>query len=295
LESISFPEPVVSVAIEPKSRVDQDKIGEALNKLSEEDPTFKVSHNQETGQTVISGMGELHLEVLVERMLREFKVMASVGRPWVAYKETIKASAKAEGRFVRQTGGHGQYGDVWIEVEPLERGSGFQFVDSVKAGAIKKNFIPAAEAGIKEATENGVLAGYPVVDIKVTLFDGSYHDVDSSDMAFKMAGSMALKSAVAKAKPVLLEPVMKLEIVTPGQFLGDIIGDLSSRRGQIASIETQAEMSIIHAFVPLAEIFGYATTVRSLTQGRATHSMEFSRYQEVPAELAEKIKATGGR
>jgi elongation factor G len=293
LESIRFPEPVVSVAIEPKSRTDQDRIGEALNKLAEEDPTFKVAYNDETAQTVISGMGELHLEVLVNRLFSEFRVGARVGRPWVAYKETITVPVQAEGRFVKQTGGRGQYGHVWLELEPMERGAGFQFVDKVKDGAIRKQYIPAVEAGIREAMETGVIAGYPVVDIKATLYDGSYHEVDSSDLAFKMAGSIALRNGLGRAKPVLLEPVMKLEIVTPGQFLGDIIGDLTSRRGHIASMETQDGMSIVHAFVPLAEMFGYATDLRSLTQGRATHSMEFYRYQGVPAELTEKIKVTG--
>ncbi len=293
LESIRFPEPVVAVAIEPKSRGDQDRIGEALNKLAEEDPTFKVTYNQETGQTVISGMGELHLEVLVGRLFSEFKVGARVGRPWVAYKETITVPVKVEGRFVKQTGGRGQFGHVWLELEPLERGGGFQFVDKVKDGSIKKQYIPAVEAGIREAAETGVIAGYPVVDFRATLYDGSYHEVDSSDLAFKMAGSMALKSGVRRSKPVLLEPVMKLEVVTPTQFLGDIIGDLNSRRGQVGSIETEDEMSIVRCSVPLAEMFGYATDLRSLTQGRATHSMGFHCYQEVPAELAEKIKTTG--
>jgi len=295
LESIHFPEPVVAVAIEPKSRIDQDKIGEALNKLAEEDPTFKVAYNQETGQTVISGMGELHLEVLVGRLFSEFKVGARVGRPWVAYKETITVPVRVEGRFVKQSGGRGQFGHVWLELEPLERGGGFQFVDKVKDGSIKRQYIPAVEAGVREAAETGVIAGYPVVDIKATLYDGSYHDVDSSDLAFKMAGSIALKSGVRKSRPVLLEPVMKLEVVTPTPFLGDIIGDLSSKRGQIGSIETENEMSIVRSSVPLAEMFGYATDIRSLTQGRATHSMGFYRYQEVPADLAEKIKATGER
>jgi elongation factor G len=295
LESIRFPEPVVSVAIEPKSRVDQDKIGEALNKLAEEDPTFKVAHNQDTGQTVISGMGELHLEVLVGRLFSEFKVGARVGKPWVAYRETITVPVQAEGRFVKQTGGRGQYGHVWLELEPLESGAGFQFVDKVKDGSIKKQYIPAVEAGIREAMETGVIAGYPVVDIKATLYDGSYHEVDSSDLAFKMAGSIALRKGVGRAQPILLEPVMKLEIVAPGKFLGDIIGDLNSRRGQVAAMETQGEMSIVRALVPLAEMFGYAGDLRSITQGRATHSMEFYRYQRVPAELAEKIKTTGGR
>jgi len=293
LESIRFPEPVVSVAIEPKSRADQDKIGEALNKLAEEDPTFKVGYNQETGQTVISGMGELHLEVIVSRLFREFNVGAKVSRPWVAYKETITIPVRAEGKFVRQSGGHGQYGHACLELEPMERGSGFQFVDRVKDGAIRKQYIPAVEDGVKEAIETGVIAGYPVVDVKATLYDGSYHEVDSSDIAFKMAGSIALKEGVRKAKPILLEPVMKLEVLTPEQFLGDIIGDLNSKRGHIESIETRDEMSTVRSLIPLAEMFGYATDLRSLTQGRATYSMEFHRYQEVPAELAEKIKTTG--
>jgi len=295
LESIRFPEPVVSVAIEPKSRADQDRIGEALNKLAEEDPTFKVTYNQDTGQTVISGMGELHLEVLVGRLFSEFKVGARVGRPWVAYMETITVPVRAEGRFVKQTGGRGQYGHVWLEIEPTESGSGFQFVDKVKNGSIRKQYIPAVEAGVREAMETGAIAGYPVVDVKATLYDGSYHEVDSSDLAFKMAGLIALRNGISRAQPILLEPVMKLEIVAPGQFLGDIIGDLNSRRGHVAAMETQGEMSVVRALVPLAEMFGYATDLRSLTQGRATHSMEFYRYQRVPAELADKIKASGGR
>jgi elongation factor G len=274
LESIRFPEPVLSVAVEPKTRADQDKMGEALQRLADEDPTFKINYNQETGQTVISGMGELHLEVIVSRLFSEFRVGAQVGKPRVAYRETITIPAKAEGRFIRQTGGHGQYGHVCIEIEPLERGGGFQFVDRIKGGAIPKPFILAAEAGIKEATETGVFAGYPLVDIKVTLYDGSYHEVDSSELAFKMAGSMALKKGVAKAKPTL----------------GDITGDLSSRRGRIEAIETQyAEICTIRALIPLAETFGYATTLRSLTQGRANHSMEFYRYEQLPAELMAQI------
>lgn len=295
LESIRFPEPVLSVAIEPKTKVDQDRIGEALSKLVEEDPTFKVDYNQDTGQTVISGMGELHLEVIVGRLFSEFKVGAKVGRPQVAYKETITIPVRVEGKFVRQTGGHGQYGHVCLELEPVERGSGFQFVSRVKNGAIPKQYIPAVEIGIKEAMETGVLAGYPVVDIKATVYDGSYHEVDSSDIAFKLAGSVALKDGVAKAKPVLLEPIMRLEVVTPEQFLGDIIAALNSRRGRIESIETQGEMRVVHSLIPLAETFGYATSLRSLTQGRATHSMEFYRYEELPAELVDEIKATGRR
>ncbi len=295
LESIRFPEPVLSVAIEPRTRADQDKMGDALNKLTEEDPTFKVNYNQDTGQTVISGMGELHLDVLVNRLLSEFRVGAKAGKPQVAYKETITMPVRAEGKFVRQSGGHGQYGHVCLEIEPAERSSGFQFVDRIRGATIPKQYIPATEMGIREAMETGYLAGYPVVDIKVTLYDGSYHEVDSSDIAFKMAGSMALKNGIAKAKPVLLEPIMKMEVVTPEEFLGDIIGDLNSRRGHIEAIETQGKISIIHATLPLAESFGYATSLRSLTQGRATHSMEFYRYQELPAELAEQVgfKGTG--
>ncbi|MBI2832178.1 MAG: elongation factor G [Chloroflexi bacterium] len=290
LESIRFPEPVLSVAIEPKTRMDQDKMFDGLQKLTDEDPTFKVAHNQETGQTIISGMGELHLEILVDRLLREFGVGAKVGPPQVAYRETITKKAKAEGRFVRQSGGRGQYGDIWLEVEPLERGAGYQFVDEVKGGNVPREFIVAAEAGIREALNVGVLADYPVVDIKVTAVDGSYHEVDSSQMAFKMAGSIGLKEAARRAGPVLLEPIMRLEVVTPGQFMGDIIGDLNSRRGHIETIETQqAGTCIIRCLIPLSETFGYATTVRSLTQGRATHSMEPHSYRQVPADVANQI------
>ena len=293
LESIRFPQPVISVAIEPKTRADQDKMSEALQRLADEDPTFKINYNQETGQTIISGMGELHLEVLVSRLFSEFRVGAKVGKPRVAYRETISVPARAEKRFVRQTGGRGQYGHVCIDIEPLERGGGFQFIDRIKGGVIPKSFILAAEAGIKEAVETGIFAGYPLVDIKVILYDGSYHEVDSSELAFKMAGSMALKDAVAKAKPILLEPIMKLEVVSPGQFLGDITGDLASKRGRIETIETQhAEVCTIRSLIPLAETFGYATSLRSLTQGRATHSIEFYRYQELPAELMAQITDT---
>jgi len=293
LESIRFPKPVLSIAIEPKTKADQDKLGEALRKLTEEDPTFKVEVNQETGQTVISGMGELHLEVTTRRLLSEFKVAAKVGKPQVAYKETITIPVRAEGKFVRQSGGHGQYGHVRIEFSPGERGSDFQFVDEAKGGVIPRQYIPAIEAGIKDAMQTGVLAGYPVIDVKATLYDGSYHEVDSSDIAFRMAGSLALKNGVAKARPVLLEPIMKLEVVAPKQFLGDIIGGLNSRRGQIEAIETQGETCIIRSVIPLAESFGYATALRSLTQGRATHSMEVYRYQELPARLVDEIKTTG--
>ncbi|MFC2020747.1 elongation factor G [Chloroflexota bacterium] len=289
LESISFPEPVISVAIEPKTRADQDKMGEALQKLAEEDPTFKVAYNQETGQTVVSGMGELHLEVIVNRLLSEFRVGAKVGKPRVAFKETITVSVQAEGKFVRQTGGHGQYGHVRIEVEPGERGSGLQFVNSIRGTAIPKQYFSAIEAGVKEAMATGVVANYPVVDIKVNLYDGSYHDVDSSEIAFKMAGSMALKNGVSRAKPILLEPIMKLEVVTPEQFLGDTIGDINSRRAHIEAIETHGEVSTIHALIPLAEAFGYTTSLRSATQGRATHSMEFDSYQQLPAGLVAQV------
>jgi elongation factor G len=290
LETIRFPEPVLSMVVEPKSKADQDKLGEAMNKLSEEDPTFKVHTDKETGQTLISGMGELHLEVLIDRMLREFNVKVSVGKPQVAYKETITIAAEIEGRFIRQFGGRGQYGHVWLKLEPGERGSGFRFVDQVRGGDIPKEYIPAVEAGVREALETGVVAGYPIVDIKVALFDGSFHEVDSSDIAFKMAGSIALKGGVSKANPILLEPIMKLEVVMPAQFLGDVIGDLNSRRGHIEGIETHGETCVVRALVPLAEIFGYATTLRSLSQGRATYSLEFHRYRELPASLAGQIE-----
>jgi len=295
LESIRFPEPVVSISIEPKTRADQDKMSGALQKLTEEDPTFKVTYNEETGQTIISGMGELHLEVIVNRMISEFGVGAKVGKPRVAYRETITETIKVEGRFVRQSGGHGQYGHVWLELEPLSRGSGFQFVDSIKGATIPRKYIPAVETGVKEAMETGVLAGYPVVDTKATIYDGSYHDVDSSELAFKMAGSQALRSGVRKAKPVILEPIMKLEVVAPEQFLGDIIGDLNAKRGHIEHIDAQGDTYVIRCLIPLVETFGYATRVRSLTQGRATHSLEYYKYRELPAELTEEIteKAVG--
>ncbi|MBI2836337.1 MAG: elongation factor G [Chloroflexi bacterium] len=294
LESIRFPEPVISVAIEPKTKADQDKMGEALHKLAEEDPTFKVTYNQETGQTIISGMGELHLEVLVRRMLSEFRVDATVGRPRVAYKETITRPVKVEGRFVRQSGGHGQYGHVWLELEPAEPGTGFLFEEKLKGNAIPRNFIPSIEAGVKEAMAGGVSAGYPLVDVKATLVDGSYHEVDSSEMAFKIAASMALKEGAAKAKPILLEPIMKLEVVTPEQYVGDAISDLNARRAHIESIDARGEMSTIHAVIPLAETFGYATSLRSATQGRATYSMEFYQYREVPAGVAKEIVEKAG-
>lgn len=294
LESIRFPEPVITVAIEPKTRADQDKIGEALNKLAEEDPTFKVRYDHETGQTVIAGMGELHLDIIVSRLLTDFGVSAIIGKPQVAYRETITISVRTEGRFVQQSGGHGQYGHAVVEFEPGESGSGFIFEDKTKGGIIPKQFVKPVQEGIREAMESGGRAGYPVVDIKATLVDGSYHEVDSSEMAFKMAGSFAFKEGLRKAKPVILEPIMKLEIVAPGQFLGDIISDLNSRRGHIEAIETEyAGTCIIRVMVPLSEAFGYTTSLRSLTQGRATHTMEFYQYREVPAELAERIIAVG--
>ncbi len=291
LEDIKFPEPVIHMAVEPKSKADQDKLGDAMGRLSEEDPTFKVKTNEETGQTLISGMGELHLEVLIDRMMREFGVQVSVGKPQVAYKETVTIPVESEGRFIRQTGGHGQYGHCWLRIEPGERNSGFKFVNAVRGGDISRQYIPAIEAGVKEALDTGGVSGYPLVDIKVSVFDGSEHDVDSSEMAFKMAGSIALKEGVARAKPAVLEPIMRLEAVTPSSFMGDVIGDINSRRGQIQGIETHGETCVIHCFVPLAESFGYATTLRSLTQGRATYSMEFQQYSEVPANILEEMLA----
>ena len=291
LENIRFPEPVLSVAMEPKTKADQDKLGSTLAKLTEEDPTFKVCYNQETGQTIISGMGELHLEIITQRLLRDFGVGANVSKPQVAYKEAITTSVRVEGRFIHQFGGRGQYGDVWIELEPMPRGEGFQFVDRLRGGTIPREYIPAVESGIKEAMNSGVIAGYPIIDLKATLYDGSFHEVDSSEIAFKMAGSMALKEGVPKAKPILLEPIMRLEVVTPEEFLGDIIGDLNSRRGRVDSIETRGNTSVIRCLIPLAEAFGYATVVRSLSQGRATNSMEFYQYQELPSDLMQQIIA----
>jgi len=295
LEAIRFPEPVLSMVVEPKSKADQNRLSEALNKLAEEDPTFKVRADQETGQTIISGMGELHLEVLMDRMRREFNVMARVGKPQVAYKETITVPVEVEGRFIKQFGGRGQYGHVWLKLEPGERGSGFRFVDRLRGGAIPKEYVPAVEDGVREALESGVIAGYPIIDIKVTLFDGSFHEVDSSDLAFKMAGSIAVKDGVRKAKPVLLEPIMKLEVVMPAQFLGDVIGDLNARRGNIEGIETHGETCTVRALIPLAETFGYATVLRSLTQGRASYSLQFHCYKELPPGLGEQamIKVRG--
>ncbi len=295
LEPIRFPEPVISVAIEPKTKADQDRIGESLTKLTEEDPTFETHYDSETGQTVISGMGELHLEVLLERMRSEFKVEARTGRPQVAYKETISQPAEAEGRFIRQFGGRGQYGHVVLKLEPAERGSGFSFVNRVKAGVIPREFIPSVEAGVREALERGILAGYPIVDTRVTLYDGGFHEVDSSDVAFKIAGSMATTEAASRAEPTLLEPIMRLDIYTPEQFLGDILGDIDGRRAHVEGIGVQGHTRVIHALIPLGETFGYATVLRSLTQGRATHSMEFHHYQELPPALLEQIVGSGRR
>jgi elongation factor G len=289
LETITFPAPVVHVSIEPKTKIDQEKMGVALARLAEEDPTFQVRTDEETGQTVISGMGELHLEVIVDRMRREFKVDAGVGRPQVAYRETVRGNAqKVEGKFIKQTGGSGQYGVVYIDLEPAP-GEGFEFVNKIKGGSVPSEFIPAVEKGIEEALENGVKAGYPMVDVRATLVDGKYHDTDSSEVAFKIAGSMALKSAAARAKPVLLEPVMAVEVVTPQDFLGDVIGDLSKRRGRVEGQEPQGNALVVRASVPLSEMFGYATDLRSNTQGRANYSMQFDRYEEVPNNLAETI------
>ncbi|MEZ0337978.1 MAG: elongation factor G [Aquificaceae bacterium] len=289
LEKLEFPEPVISMAIEPKTKKDQEKLSQVLNKFMKEDPTFKASVDPETGQTLIHGMGELHLEIIVDRMKREYGIEVNVGKPQVAYKETIKGKAVAEGKFIRQTGGRGQYGHVVIEVEPLERGQGFVFENAIVGGVIPKEFIPAVEEGVKEAMQNGVLAGYPVVDVKVKLFDGSYHEVDSSEMAFKIAGSMAFKEAAKKAGLVLLEPIMEVEVETPEDYVGDVIGDLNSRRGRIVGMENKGVITAIKAYVPLAEMFGYATTLRSLTQGRGTFIMKFSHYDEVPQHIAEQI------
>ena len=295
LENIVFPEPVIFVAIEPKTKADQEKLGVALGRLAEEDPTFRIKGDPETGQTIISGMGELHLEIIVDRLLREFRVEANVGKPQVAYKETIKGSAEAEGKFIRQTGGRGQYGHVWINVDPLPPGSKFEFVNKVVGGAIPKEYIPAVEDGIIEAMQTGVLAGFPVIDLRVTLFDGSFHEVDSSEMAFKIAGSMAFKEGFHKAKPILLEPIMNVEVEIPEQYMGDVIGDLNSRRGKIEGMESHAGVQTIKAKVPLSDMFGYATALRSKTQGRGIYTMEFSRYEEVPKNIAEGIisKAQG--
>lgn len=295
LESITFPEPVISIAIEPKTKADQDKMANALARLAEEDPTFRVQTDPESGQTIISGMGELHLEVIVDRMMREYKVNANVGRPQVAYRETITRETQVEGRFVRQSGGRGQYGHVWLRLAPLEGAVGFEFENKIVGGAIPREYIPPVEAGIREAMEGGVIAGFPLVGIRATLYDGSYHEVDSSEMAFHIAGSMALKSGVQKASPVLLEPLMSVEVVTPDEFQGAVIGDLSSRRGQIQGMEVRGNAQVVRALVPLAEMFGYATDLRSATQGRATYSMQFDHYEQVPAAIGTEISAKARR
>jgi len=289
LEKMEFPEPVISVAVEPKTKSDQEKMGLALQRLAKEDPSFRVSTDQESGQTIISGMGELHLEILVDRMKREFKVEANVGKPQVAYRETIRGKVEQEGKFVRQSGGRGQYGHVWLKIEPQEEGKGYEFVNGIVGGVVPREYVPAVDKGVKEALEGGVIAGYPVVDVKVTIFDGSYHDVDSNEMAFKIAGSMAVKEGVRKAKPVLLEPIMKVEVVTPEDYSGDVIGDLNRRRGQIQGMEDGPSGKVVTAEVPLAEMFGYATSVRSMSQGRATFTMEFAKYLEVPNNVAEAV------
>jgi len=289
LEKMVFPDPVISVAVEPKTKADQEKMGVALQRLAKEDPSFRVHTDQESGQTIISGMGELHLEIIVDRMKREFKVEANVGKPQVAYRETIRARVDSEGKFVRQSGGRGQYGHVWLTIEPHEQGKGYEFVNGIVGGTVPREYIPAVDKGIKEAVETGVIAGYPIVDVKVTLFDGSYHDVDSNEMAFKIAGSMGFKEGFRRAKPVLLEPIMKVEVVTPEEYSGDVIGDLNRRRGQITGMDDRPDGKVISGDVPLSEMFGYATTVRSMSQGRATFTMEFSKYVEVPAHIAESI------
>ncbi|MEK4883256.1 elongation factor G [Bacillus sp. FSL W8-0223] len=289
LESMEFPDPVIKVAIEPKSKADQDKMSIALSKLQEEDPTFHAHTDTETGQTIIAGMGELHLDIIVDRMKREFKVEANVGAPQVAYRETFRKSAQVEGKFVRQSGGRGQYGHVWIEFSPNEEGKGFEFENAIVGGVVPREYIPAVQAGLEDAMQNGVLAGYPLIDIKAKLFDGSYHDVDSSEMAFKIAASMALKNAASKCDPVLLEPIMKVEIIIPEEYLGDIMGDVTSRRGRVEGMEARGNAQVVKAFVPLAEMFGYATSLRSNTQGRGTYTMHFDHYEEVPKSIAEEI------
>jgi len=294
LENIQFPEPVIRVALEPKSKDDQDKMGDSLMKMSEEDPTFHWTFDEETGQTLISGMGELHLEIIVDRLLREFKVDANVGKPQVAYKETVRKAMEHETRFIRQTGGRGQYGHVVLKVEPAKPGEGFSFVDGTKGGVIPREYIPAIEKGVKEAMESGVLAGYPVVDLKATVTFGSYHEVDSSEMAFKIAGSMAFKEAMAKASPVILEPIMSLEVVTPDDFIGDVISDINRRRGRIGGQEPRGNTQVIAASVPLAEMFGYATDLRSRSQGRATFTMQFSHYEPVPKGIGTEALRQGG-
>jgi elongation factor G len=290
LEKMTFPEPVISLAVEPKTKVDQEKMSTALLKLAEEDPTFKVRTDEETTQTIISGMGELHLDIIVDRMRREFKVECNVGKPQVAYRETIKAEAEAEGKYIKQSGGRGQYGHCYLRVKPAEKGMGFTFHDEIKGGVIPREYIPAIEKGCREAMDRGIVAGYPLVDIEVTLYDGTYHEVDSSEVAFKVAGSMAFQDACRKAKPILLEPIMKVEVITPEDFMGDVIGDLSSKRGQIKEMRDRVNSKVVDANVPLSEMFGYATSLRSMTQGRASYTMEFLHYEEVPNSIAEEIK-----
>jgi elongation factor G len=289
LEKMEFPEPVISVAVEPKTTVDQEKMGVALQRLAKEDPSFRVHTDAESGQTIIEGMGELHLEIIVDRMKREFKVDANVGKPQVAYRETLRATVESEGKFIRQSGGRGQYGHVWLKLEPLEAGKGYEFVNGIVGGSVPREFIPAVDKGIQEAVQTGVIAGYPIVDVKVTLFDGSYHDVDSNEMAFKIAGSMGFKEGFRKAKPVLLEPIMKVEVVTPEDYYGDIVGDLSRRRGQIVGMEESPSGKVVTADVPLAEMFQYSTSMRSMSQGRANYTMEFAKYQEVPSNVADVL------
>ena len=289
LERMDFPEPVISVAVEPKTKADQEKMGVALSKLAKEDPSFRVHTDDESGQTIISGMGELHLDIIVDRMRREFSVEANVGKPQVAYRETIRKTVEQEGKFVRQSGGRGQYGHVWLRIEPMEPGSEYEFENAIVGGAVPREYINAVDKGIREQLENGVLAGYPLVDVKATLYDGSYHDVDSSEMAFKIAGSMALKAGALKANPVILEPMMKVEVVTPEDYMGDVMGDLNRRRGLVQGMDDAPAGKIVRAEVPLAEMFGYATDLRSATQGRATYTMEFAKYMEAPKNVAEEI------
>ena len=295
MESISFPEPVISLAIEPATKSDQEKMGLALGKLSDEDPTFRIKSNPETGQTIIAGMGELQLEVLVDRMKREFNVLATTGAPQVAYKETIKKIGSGEGKYIRQTGGRGQYGHCLLRLEPMGRGEGFEFKSEIKGGAIPQEYISPIEKGIKEKMENGVMAGFPMVDMKAIVYDGSYHEVDSSEIAFKIAGSMALEDAFKKSSPILLEPIMKVEVSTPDEFMGDVIGDLSSKRAQVSGTEKRGLMTVINATAPLSELSGYATKLRSLTQGRASYYMEPSHYEEVPKNLTDLIVAKAGK
>ena len=284
-----FPEPVISQAVEPKTKADQEKMGIALNRLAQEDPSFRVRTDEESGQTIISGMGELHLEIIVDRMRREFGVEASVGKPQVAFREAIRKATEIEGKFVKQSGGRGQYGHVWLKLEPNEAGKGYEFVDAIKGGVVPREFIPAVDKGLRETLPNGVLAGFPVVDVKVTLFDGSYHDVDSNENAFKMAASIAFKDGMRKANPVLLEPMMAVEVETPPEFMGNVVGDLSSRRGMVQGMEDVAGVKVIKAEVPLMEMFGYSTSLRSATQGRATYTMEFKHYAEAPKNVAEQV------